>query len=209
MRTEGNHMSTTSATSSGSPALRFGALFGLGWGVLLIVNYYLVQSVGVGFLSLAALLISLVVYLVAGLLAAAQTGKTSTGLLAGLWTGLFSSLLNAVGVMILLLADHDLLEKVRQAGQNVVHLSPNGPGGPSPDQITLLYSATILIVGILVATLFGLALGALGGVAGKSTAQARGPALQSYRESMYQGISPTSPEGTPDASSPSSGDEKR
>ena len=113
---------------SGSPALRFGALFGLGWGMLLIANYYLVQVQGARFTTLATLVISLAVYLVAGLLAAAQTGTTSTGLVAGLLAGLFSSLLNAALVMILLLTDHALLEKMRRAGQNFVHVTVKARG---------------------------------------------------------------------------------
>jgi hypothetical protein len=198
-------MSNKSATSSGSPALRFGALFGLGWGVLLIANYYLVQSQGVSFLTLAALLISLVVYLMAALLAAAKTGKTSTGLVAGLWAGLFSSLLNAIGVMVLLLTDHALLEKVRQGGQNIVHVSATGA---SPEQLIIAYSAIILILGIVAATLVGLALGALGGVAGKSMGESRQPAPQAYRESLYPGVPPVPPASTPGASSPSSPGER-
>lgn len=198
-------MSNTSTTSAGSPALRFGALFGLGWGVLLIANYYLVQSLGVSFTTLATLLISLVVYLVAGLLAAAQTGTISTGLVAGLWAGLFSSLLNAVGVMILLLADHPLLEKLRQGGQDFVHVTIAG----DPTVAYLIYTAITLVGGILLATLVGLALGALGGSIGKSTCASRGPALQAYQESMYPGIPPAPPAGRPGASSPPSpGDEK-
>jgi hypothetical protein len=187
-----------SKKSSGSPALRFGALFGLGWGVLLVANYYLVQSQGVSFMTLAALLISLVVYLVAGLLAAAQTGKISTGLVAGLWAALFSSLLNAIGVMILLLADHALLEKVREAGQNIVHVSAVGA---SPDQLILAYTAITLILGLVGATMAGLALGALGGVVGKSTEKSRAPAPQVYQESTYPGISPAQPAGMPGVSS--------
>ncbi len=197
-----------SNTSSGSPALRFGALFGLGWGMLLMANYYLVQVQGVRFTTLATLVISLAVYLVAGLLAAAQTGTTSTGLVAGLWAGLFSSLLNAALVMILLLTDHALLEKVRQAGQNVVHVTANGPGGPTPDALTLIYTAITLVGGILVATVVGLALGALGGSIGRSIGKSRAPAPQAYQESMYPGTPPAPPAVTPGASSPlSPGDE--
>jgi hypothetical protein len=200
-------MSNPSTPSSGNPALRFGALFGLGWGVLLIANYYLVQSQGVSFTTLATLVISLAVYLVAGLLASAQTGKISTGLIAGLLAGLFSSLLNAVGVMILLLTDHALLEKVRQAGQNFVHVSA---AGASPDQLILAYMAIILVLGILVATLVGLALGALGGEVGKSLRKSLAPAPGVYQESLYPGTPPAPPAGTPGASSPpTSGNEKQ
>jgi hypothetical protein len=177
-------MSNASTTSSGNPALRFGTLFGLGWGVLLIANYYLVESQSVSFTGLLALVLSLVVYLVAGLLAASQTGNTTTGLVAGLWAGLFSSLLNALGVMILLLADHALLESVRQAGQDFVHVSA---AGASPEQLILVYTAITLILGIVAATGVGLALGALGGVVGKSMGQSRTPAPQVYQESMYPG----------------------
>ena len=199
-------MSNPSSPSSGSPALRFGALFGLGWGVLLIANYYLVQNQSASFPTLATLVLSLAVYLVAGLLAAAQTGTTSTGLVAGLWAGLFSSLLNAALVMILLLTDHALLEKMCRAGQNFVHVTV---AGATPDAQFLIYAAILLVVGILVATVVGLALGALGGVIGKSIGQSRAPALGVYRESMYPGMPPAPPVGTPDASSPPSpGDEK-
>jgi hypothetical protein len=208
MRTRGNYMSNT---SSGSPALRFGALFGLSWGVLMIANYYLVESQGVSFTTLATLVISLAVYLVAGFLAATQTGKTSTGLVSGLWTGLFSSLLNAIGVMILLLTDHALLEKVRQAGENFIHVTAEGSGGPNLDEETLIYTAIYLVGGILVATLVGLALGALGGELGESRApESHAPAPLAYQESMYPGIPPALPAGTTGAPSlPSPDDEIR
>ena len=199
-------MSNTSSPSSGSPALRFGALFGLGWGVLLIANYYLVQNQSASFPTLATLVLSLAVYLVAGLLAAAQTGTTSTGLVAGLWAGLFSSLLNAGLVMILLLTDHALLEKMRRAGQNFVHVTV---AGATPDAQFLIYAAILLVVGILVATVVGLALGALGGVIGKSIGQSHAPAPQVYRESMYPGIPPAPPAGTPGVSSPPSSDDEK
>ena len=176
--------SSTSSTSSGRPALRFGALFGLGWGVLLVANYYLVQNQSASFPTLATLVLSLAVYLVAGLRAAAQTGTISTGLIAGLLAGLFSSLLNAALVMALLLTDHALLEKLRRAGQNFVHVTV---AGATSDAQYLIYAAILLVVGILVATVVGLALGALGGVVGKPMAKSRAPAPQVYRESMYPG----------------------
>jgi hypothetical protein len=187
--------------SGGSPA--FVALLGLGWGALLIANYYLVQVQAVRFTTLATLVISLAMYPVAGLLAAAQTGAISTGLLAGLWAGLFSSLLNAVGVMIILLTDHTLLERLLRGGQNFVHVSFSGPGSPTVETAYLIYTAITLVGGILLATLVGLALGALGGSIGESRAP-RGPALHVYQESMYPGIPPAPPAGVPGASSPPS-----
>jgi hypothetical protein len=109
--------------------------------------------------------------------------------------------------MILLLTDHALLEKMRRAGQNFVHVTV---AGATPDALTLLYMAILLVGGILVATVVGLALGALGGVIGKAIGQSHVPAPQVYRESMYPGIPPAPPAGTPGASSPpSSGEEKQ
>jgi hypothetical protein len=176
-----------SPQSSGSPALRFGALFGLSWGVLLIANYYLVQVHGVRFTTVAVYILSLVIYLVAGMLAAIRTGKVSNGLLAGLWTGLFSSLLNAVGVTILLLADHALVEKIRQVALNAAKAA-GAPGTAITDNVIIASSILALVVGIIVGTLVGLGVGALGGLISKSRGQ--GPsAPQPYQESLYRGSS--------------------
>jgi hypothetical protein len=187
-----------SQQSSGGVALRFGALVGLGWGVLLVANYYLVQVQDVRFTTAATLVLSLVVYLVAGILAAARTGAVSTGLLAGLWAGLFSSLLNGVGVVAILLTDHALVEKARQAAQQAAQ-RVSGAGGhvpPITDNLIIVSSVASLVFGAVIATVVGLGLGALGGAIGRS----RAPAPQLHQEAPFPqwqtpGASPPPPDG--------------
>jgi len=186
-------MSQSPSGTSGNSALRIGALFGLGLGVVLIANYFLVQMNGTRLTSLAALVISLAVYLVAGLLAAARTGNVNTGLVAGLWAGLFSSVLNAAGVITLVLADHAVLAKLRLAAQQAAKAAAARTGGPVrtiSDGLVIVSVVISLVLGILVATLVGLGLGALGGVIGKS----RAPGPQAYREALYPGA-PSGPPG--------------
>lgn len=184
--------------TSGSPALRVGALFGLIWGVLLIANYYLVTAQGVRATSIASLVLALVVYLVAGYLAAARTGLVRTGLLAGLWTGFFSSLLNAIGVTVLLLSDPAVVEKIRQASLRAAQAA----GQPVPaltNGLIIASSVVTLVLGLIAATVVGLGVGALGGLIGKSRAP-RAPASQPYRETLYQ--SPSSPPEPPTSAPP-------
>lgn len=188
-----------SQQSSGNPALRFGALFGVGWGVLLSINYYFVHVQGLRFTTIAAIVVSLAVYLVAGILAAAQTGNVSTGLVAGLWTGLFSSLLNTVGVIVILLTNHDLIVKARQAAQSTAaRAAAGGQVAHVTDRLIVLLSIFGLVVGMVLATGIGVGMGALGGLIGKS----RAPVPQAYQEAMYPGSPPVSPWHVPGASSP-------
>jgi hypothetical protein len=184
--------------SSSSAALRFGAIFGVGWGVLLTLNYYFVHVQGLRLTSVVALVLSLVVYLVAGILAASRTGLVSTGLLAGLWTGLFSSLVDAVGVIGILLTDHAVVVQMRRAAQSVAARSASGTVPNITDRLVIISAILGLILGLIVATAIGLGMGALGGLIGKS----RAPELQAYQESMYQGMPPASPWQGPGAPPP-------
>ncbi len=190
-----------SQQSSGNPALRFGAIFGLGWGVVLIANYYVANVLGVRFTTLATLVISLVVYLVAGMLAAAQTGNVSTGLVAGLWTGLFSSLLDAAGVITILLIDHALVVKLRLAAEQAAQRAAARTGVPPRhigDGLVIIGEVIGVVFGTLIATAVGLGMGALGGAIGRS----RAPAPQAYQESLYPGFPPPAQGQTPGAFPP-------
>src|SRR5258708_8412927 len=73
-----------------NPALRYGILWGVIFGFVLIAATFL------GIINLG-LIVPLVLALVAGLLAGRQagqkTGRTVTGALSGLWTGLIGSLI--------------------------------------------------------------------------------------------------------------------
>jgi hypothetical protein len=180
-----------SQQSSGSPALRFGALFGVGWGVLLIANFYVSQTQSIRLTGVIALILSLVVYLVPGILASSQTGKVPTGLLAGLFTGLFSALVNLIGVIVILFTDTALVDAIR----NQLNQTAQTVGSP----VTYSNSGVIgieigvLVFGLVAAAVVGLGMGALGGVIGKS----RAPQPQTpYQESMYPGYPPP-PYGAP------------
>lgn len=184
--------SSQASPSTGNPALRFGAIFGLTWGVVLVANYYASQQLSIGWSGLAAVVISLLVYLVAGMLAAQQTGKVSTGLVAGLFTGIFSSLINVVGVVVILILNPSIVNKARQVAQQTVQSA--GANFTYTNSMIIGFAVVGLILGLLLAGGVGLGMGALGGVIGRSRApQAQVP----YQDSMHLGMMPPTPYGAP------------
>lgn len=169
---------------TGNPAIRLGLLYGVGLGVLLLLNALLNLAVGQipGIVSLIVLLIALAAYFVTGFQASAVTGKVSTGLVAGLITGIVSSLVNLAGYIILVFVFYDkIVATYEQALQTA--------GRSGQVQITqgfvLAASIGSLIFGLVIAAIVGLALGALGGVVGKSRAPVP---TEAYNESFYQGL---------------------
>jgi hypothetical protein len=174
-------------SSLGSPALRFGALAGVGLGILLIANHLLQSATDAGWTVILTIPISLVVYLIAGMLAAQQTGKVSTGLVAGLFAGLFSSLLNNIVAFILFATNHSAVEQERQMLQQQAQQS--GVNNLQyTDSLVIVLSAIALTILLVLPVLIGLGMGALGGVIAKSRVP---PSPSSYQEMMYPGYPPT------------------
>ncbi len=167
-----------------NPALRYGILWGVIFGFVLIAATFL------GIISLG-LIIPLVLALVAGLLAGRQagqkTGRTVTGTLSGLWTGLIGSLILSLLIMILILVNVDAIRQASQQYANSHH-----------QHIT--YTNSDIIVGYLInqgllivsGVLFGLAGGTVGGMMGRS--RWRPPSeTEEYQEAMFEPPSKTPP----------------
>jgi hypothetical protein len=177
--------------SSPSATFKIGGLFGVGWGIVLILNGLLSDALNIRWNSLIAILISLAVFFVAGMLAAQRTGKVSSGLVAGLFAGLFSGLINNVVSFILLATNNEKLVQLRDQAQQAV--DQNGQTFHYTTNLILIGAAFGLLFTLVISALVGLGLGALGGVAGKSRAPLP---PQSYQEAMYPG-GPPSPYGAP------------
>ena len=167
-----------------NPALRYGILWGVIFGIVLIAATFL------GIINLG-LIVPLILALAAGFLAGRQaaqkTGKTVTGTVSGLWTGLIGSLLLSVLVMILILVNVDAIRHSAQQYAN-------------SHQQHITYTNSDIIVsylvnyGLLIASgvLFGLAGGSVGGMMGKS--RWRPPSeTEEYQEAMFEPPSKTPP----------------
>jgi len=167
-----------------NPALRYGILWGVIFGFVLIAATFL------GIINLG-LIVPLVLALVAGLLAGRQagqkTGRTVTGALSGLWTGLIGSLILSLLVLILILVNVDAIRQSAQQYANSHH-----------QHIT--YTNSDIIVGflenygflIVLGVLLGLAGGAVGGMMGRS--RWRPPSeTDEYQEAMFEPPSKTPP----------------
>jgi hypothetical protein len=163
---------------AGSIAFQRGLIFGIIQAVVAacisLINGLVLTTAsqaGLG-LGLAALnfIVSLALFFVAGMLAAKQTGKVSTGTLAGMWTGIVYGIINLVVSLVVFFAIS--LPRV------VALLN---------DSSTAIRTAAIVggvaaaIFGALFAVGFGAGMGALGGLLGKSQSNVpTTPAAQSY-----------------------------
>lgn len=164
-------------------ARREGLIFGVGLGVLLCLNFLLSVYANVGF-TLITWVIGLAVYFWAGMRAGQASHVTSAGLLAGLFTGVISSVINLIVVLPVTLLN---LTKLREAAQKALDQQVKGPHIHYTDGSFTKTVVFGLVIGIVLAALFGIGLGAAGGAVGR----ARSPLpAQPYEESMYQGAQP-------------------
>src|SRR5258708_39878761 len=112
-------MQQPTTTSTGSPSLRQGLLFGLILGLVLAVIDVITSFVNLGgagiAVSIVTFLLALAVYFFAGLRASQQTGKLTTGLLAGLWAGLISSLISFLATLLITIVNIDAIRARAQA----------------------------------------------------------------------------------------------
>ncbi|GAC1312758.1 MAG: hypothetical protein NVSMB27_49020 [Ktedonobacteraceae bacterium] len=144
------------STRTGNPAFRQGLLFGILLGLLSIVFNVILSLAGLstlfigaimttftgsGYLiSIVGLIVAILVYLVAGMRAAQQTGRVGTGALAGLWTGLIGAVITWVYALV---------------------FYANPPTIVAPQLSSIVLSA---ILSIALTLLFGAGVGALGGL---------------------------------------------
>lgn len=173
-----------SPASPGTIARRQGLIFGVGLGILLCLNFLLSVYANFGF-TLITWVVGLGVYFWAGMRSGQASRVTSAGLIAGLFTGVISSVINLVVVLPVTLLN---VTKLREAAQRA--LDQQVVRGPHIHYTDASFIKTVvfgLIIGIVLAALFGIGLGAAGGAVGRARAPL--PA-QPYEESMYQGTPP-------------------
>ena len=145
-------------TRTGNPAFRQGLLFGILLGLFPIVFNVILSLAGLStlfigalettftgighFISIVSLIVTILAYLLAGRRASQHTGKLGTGALAGLWTALIGAVITWVYAFVFYATK-----------------------GPSPT-IAPPLSAMVLyaILNIPVTLLFGAGIGALGGL---------------------------------------------
>jgi hypothetical protein len=178
---------------SQSATFKIGALFGVVWGVILVANGIVSNALNIKWTSIVTIVVSLAIYFLSGMQASQRTAKVSSGLLAGLVTALFSSLIANATSFVLFATNSAKVEQARQAAQQAAQQAGAGQTITYSDTAIIALTAGGLVVSLIFATLVGLGIGALGGLAGK----ARAPISQTgYQESMYQGI-PSTPYGAP------------
>lgn len=172
-------------TTSGRPALRYGSLFGLGLAVLLIAHAFFRQATGFGGGAVVTFVAALAAYFFAGILAARQTGKVSTGLVAGLFVGLISSLLDGIVTFILFIGDSARIDRL--VAQAQARVDQQGGNFHFTRGLLIAFTAGGIALVVVIALLIGLGVGAIGGAVGKNRASL--PA-NPYQEGMYQGMPP-------------------
>jgi hypothetical protein len=198
---------------SGNPAVRYGLIFGGIIGVLRLIGTVIQYGTGgrrafaasaggagmgrgtIAFTCLS-LLVGLVIYFLAGMFAARETGRTGSGAVSGLIAALIGG---AIGLLITLIAvltvpAADWYSVFTSAGAQNVH-SPEAAKAGAVIAVMIL-----ALVGLLIGVGIGAGVGALGGLAGKG--RYSGP-VNSYQEAFYQsppqGFSPPPPSGYPPA----------
>lgn len=165
----------TASTRTSSPALKQGLIFGLILGVAEVLISLLGRVATLGIItSILSYLLYIGLPLVAGLRASPQTGRVSTGLLAGLWTGLFGSIIASIYTIIAFFLNIDAIRSAAQKASPNVRLT---------DNLLLIGIVVGVVFIIIVATLIGLGMGAIGGAIGRRRANVP---QQQYQETMFQ-----------------------
>lgn len=156
---------------AGKVAFQQGLIFGLIQAgvasVILLSNAFINNAPGaLGsalLLGVASFLLSLAAYFLAGMRAAKQTGKVSTGTFAGMWTGGIYGIIGFVVSMVIFFQIS--LPRL---------LDTMGANSPNPDAFrvgAMIGGVGGAIFGILFAIGLGAGLGALGGLVGKKTSK--------------------------------------
>ena len=156
-----------------------GLVIGVALGLLLCLNFLLSVYANFGF-TLITWLVGLAAYFWAGMRAGKTSHVTSSGLLAGLFTGVISSVINLVVVLPFTLLN---VTKLRVAAQKALDQQVKTPHIHYTDASFIKTVIFGLVIGIVLAALFGIGLGAAGGALGRARAPL--PAQQ-YEESLYQ-----------------------
>ena len=157
-------------------------MFGVGLGLIQIVITIINYLVNLGSLNLVlssiSIILALAAYLVAGLRASQQTGRVVTGLLAGMWTGLFAAIISYIVTLIYTFAN---IDSIRIAAQRVV--DANHVNFQYTNGLLIAVAAGTGLGVVLLLTLVGLGVGAIGGAIGRRRANIP---TQPYQEAMFQ-----------------------
>ncbi|MGH2510471.1 MAG: hypothetical protein ACRDHZ_24105 [Ktedonobacteraceae bacterium] len=159
---------------AGKIALRYGLIFGLIQAIvassILLANTFVnttPDQIGISLLLVGvSFLVGLAAYFVAGIFAAKQTSKVSTGTFAGMWTGAVYGIIDFIVALALFFQVN--LPKLL----NTIGTSPAASASPDAFKTgTIIGGVGGAIFGILFAIGLGAGLGALGGLIGKSTSK--------------------------------------
>jgi len=148
---------------SGHPALQNGLLFGMILGIVEIVLFFLLGTLG----FIINILLFLFVVGYAGYRASARTGKVSTGLVAGLLVGLLSSVIASIPLLIYYLSNTDSFRVQLQQQMAANNLYQ---GFTLTNNLVITSLILFLVVLVAGATLLGLGVGSIGGAIGKGQA---------------------------------------
>lgn len=160
------------------PALKQALIWGISLGIIQIIVTVLTGILRVSnpaialLLELLAFLIALTFYLLAGLFAARQTHRVSTGTFAGLLTGVFQGILGFIATIVV---DIATINRVRRVAQGLV----NAANIPFHYTNGFIIAAAIIggLIGLVFATGLGAGLGALGGLIGRGNVQQQPPSM--------------------------------
>src|SRR5579875_1555215 len=160
------------------PALKQALIWGISLGIIQIIVTVLagilrVSNPGIALLlELLAFLIALAFYLLAGLFAARQTHRVSTGTFAGLLTGVFQGILGFIATIVVDIATINRVRRVAQGFVNAANIPFHYTNG-------FIIAAAIIggLIGLVFATGLGAGLGALGGLIGRGNVQQQPPSM--------------------------------
>jgi hypothetical protein len=193
-------MQTVPTPGSGKTALLFGAIFGICAGLVQTLLLFLLSGAG----YLLSLLLWIVALVLAGLFASKRTGKVSTGTLAGLWSGLFGGVIvMGIFALLLLVVTHNpaLMDEMMNEARS------NG----MPSSITAQQAIVDVGLGMIILAaawlLFsigaGAGIGAIGGAIGKGMSPATQYVQQPYvAYPPAQSFPPYVPPATPMSAPP-------
>ena len=157
--------------STGSPAFRYGLGFGILLGIIqvllsLFTNYSNVGN-SASTISTTGIVVAVIIYLLAGLLAASRTGRVGTGSFAGLWTGVIGSIIGFLGALAISYVNIDRLRQNAQVAAQAAASQLHQVVPPVTNQTLLLAALVAGVLGMLLLLVLGLILGAIGGIIGR------------------------------------------
>lgn len=175
-------------SSSGHPAMKWGIIFGIVIGALSLINV-LLRFATLGARSFASgspffggfgclfSLIGLALLFVAGILAARESGRVSTGTVAGLIAGLIGGVVSAIVTIVAVLSvPFSYFVEAAHRGARGSALTPGQIHNIAQIALVVIIIAEIAAIGVEGG--IGAGLGALGGLIGKGQHGAGSPGVQ-------------------------------